>query len=147
MLNQFSNTANLILTAIFFHPLFPLAIPIAFVGIVVNYWANKVFIITPLKFLKIVFLRRMRVPEQMSSLMALFFANLIPYFAFLWSLSLLLFYRTLYHDVFELKQPFTKTLPALACLIFALILLLLPIRSCINKCYQGRQGVARETYD
>ncbi len=42
MLNQFSNTANLILTAIFFHPLFPLAIPIAFVVIVVNYWANKV---------------------------------------------------------------------------------------------------------
>jgi hypothetical protein len=42
MANLFSNTANLILAAIFFHPLFPLAIPIALVGLIVNYWTNKV---------------------------------------------------------------------------------------------------------
>lgn len=42
MANLFSNTANLILAAIFFHPLFPLAIPIALVGLMVNYWTNKV---------------------------------------------------------------------------------------------------------
>ena len=42
MANLFSNTANLILAAIFFHPLFPLSIPIALVGLLVNYWTNKV---------------------------------------------------------------------------------------------------------
>lgn len=89
----------------------------------------------------------MRTPEQMSSMMALFFSNLIPYFIFLWSLGLLLFYRTLYSDMFAVQQPFTKTFPALVILVLALIFLLLPIRSCINKCYQGRQVMARETYD
>jgi len=42
MANQFANIANLILTAIFFHPLLPLSIPIAFAGLFVNYWASKV---------------------------------------------------------------------------------------------------------
>ena len=42
---------------------------------------------------------------------------------------------------------FTKTLPALGCLIFALILILMPIRSCINKCYEDQRAIARETYD
>jgi hypothetical protein len=90
----------------------------------------------------------MRIPEQMSSMMSLFFSNLIPYFVFLWSLGLLLFYRTLYRDMYDVQEPFTKTLPALICLITALIFLLLPIRSCINKCYEGRQVFGREeTYE
>ncbi len=42
MANQFANTANLLLTAIFFHPLLPISIPIATVGLLFNYWANKV---------------------------------------------------------------------------------------------------------
>jgi hypothetical protein len=42
MANQFANIANLLLTAIFFHPLLPISIPIALVGLILNYWANKV---------------------------------------------------------------------------------------------------------
>jgi len=37
-------------------------------------------------------LNRYRIPEQLSSKMVNFLANLIPYFCFIWSLSLLLFY-------------------------------------------------------
>ena len=85
MADQFANTANLILSAIFFHPLLPISIPIALVGLLLNYWVSKYIL-----------LRRMRIPDQMSSLMPTFFANLLPYFAFIWSLDLLLFYRTLY---------------------------------------------------
>jgi len=35
---------NLIMSAIFFHSMLPLAIPIACVGLFANYWANKVFL-------------------------------------------------------------------------------------------------------
>jgi hypothetical protein len=135
MANQYANTANLLLTAIFFHPLLPVSIPIAMVGMILNYWANKY-----------VFLRRMRVPEQLSSLMPTFFANLIPYFAFIWSLDLMLFYRTLYNELFNVRNS-TKAAPALGILIFAIIMILIPIRSCINKCYEGDRSYADETYD
>ncbi len=43
MANQFGNIMNLIMSAIFFHPLLPLSVPIACVGLFANYWANKVF--------------------------------------------------------------------------------------------------------
>lgn len=87
----------------------------------------------------------MRLPEQLSSLMPTFFANFIPYIALIWALDLLLFYRTLYTELFGVKD-YTKTLPALAILAFAIFLILLPIRSCINKIYED-QVCARETYD
>ncbi len=68
----------------------------------------------------------------MSDMMALFFAKLIPYFAFLWALSLLLFYRTIYHDMFEIKDPASNVSPALTmCLICALIVIL-PLKGCIR---------------
>lgn len=123
MANCFSNVANLLLTTIFFHPLLPLSIPIAFCGLVMNYWANK-----------IVLLRRSRTPEQMSGLMAKFFANLLPYIAMLWSVVLLLFYRTLYRDLFD-NEDFAKVVPPLAAVVLAGLLLILPVRTCINKCY------------
>jgi hypothetical protein len=91
MADTFSNTANILLTAVFFHPLLPISIPIAFAGLFANYWVNKY-----------TFLRRIRTPEQLSSLMPTFFANLIPYFALIWALDLLLFYRTLYSELFNL---------------------------------------------
>ena len=135
MANQFANTANILLTAIFFHPLLPVSIPIAFLGMICNYWANKY-----------VFLRRLRVPEQLSSLMPTFFANLIPYFALIWALDLLLFYRTLYDELFKVSNS-PKTAPALGILIFAIIMILIPIRSCINRCHEGDRANAKETYD
>ena len=42
MANRFANTSNLFLTAIFFHPLVPISIPIACVGFIFAYWVDKV---------------------------------------------------------------------------------------------------------
>ena len=42
MANQFANIMNLMMSAIFFHSMLPLAIPIACVGLFANYWSNKV---------------------------------------------------------------------------------------------------------
>jgi hypothetical protein len=90
MANRFSNTANLFLTSIFFHPILPISIPIALCGLIFSYWVDKYLL-----------LRRHARPEQMSGLMAKFIANLLPYFAFLWSLNLLLFNRTLYKEFYD----------------------------------------------
>lgn len=89
MANRFANTGNLFLTAVFFHPLLPISIPIAGCGLFFSYWVDKYLL-----------LRRHRTPEQMSGMMAHFFADFIPAWAFLWSLNLLLFYRTLYREYF-----------------------------------------------
>ena len=88
MANVFANSGNLVLTALFFHPLLPLSIPFAFFGLLLSYWVNKYLL-----------LNRFKRPDQLSSLMASFFANLIPYIALLWALSLALFYRRLVLDL------------------------------------------------
>lgn len=88
----------------------------------------------------------MRVPEQLSSLMPTFFANLIPYYALIWSLDLLLFYRTLFDELFG-ESSSVNAAPALGVLIFSIILILLPIRSFINRCHEGDRAYAKETYD
>jgi len=125
MADQFANAANLMLTAIFYHCLLPISIPIAMAGLFLNYWVSKYH-----------FLRRISMPDQLSSLMPTFFANLLPYFAFLWSLDLMLFYRTLYTQLFGLSGT-TKVAPALVVLAVTVIMILLPVRSCINRCYES----------
>ena len=82
----------------------------------------------------------------MSSLMAKFFANTLPYIAMLWSVVLLLFYRTLYRDLFG-NTDFSKVIPPLAAVVLAGILLILPIRTCINKCHAQDFANATEQYD
>jgi C4-dicarboxylate transporter len=42
MANQFANIINLIMSAMFFHSILPLAIPIGCGGLFLQYWANKV---------------------------------------------------------------------------------------------------------
>ena len=71
----------------------------------------------------------------MSGLMAKFFAGLLPYIALLWSIDLLLFYRTLYQELFN-RTNFTDIVPPLASVVLAGFLILLPVRSCINMCFQ-----------
>jgi hypothetical protein len=88
MANIFANLGNLILTALFFHPLMPLSIPIATIGLFISYWVNKYLL-----------LGRVKKPEELSSLMATFFASMIPYISLIWALSLALFYRRLVIDL------------------------------------------------
>jgi hypothetical protein len=128
MANVFANSANLLLTALFFHPLLPLSIPIAFAGFFCSYWVNKY-----------VFLRRIKRPEEMSGMMATFFANLLPEIALIWALSLALFYRRLYLDLFEGTQG--RILPAWVMFGIACFFILLPVRTCINRCFnEGAQA-------
>ncbi len=90
MANVFANAGNLLLTAFFFHPLLPLSIPIALVALTFSYWVNKYLLVW-----------RVKRPDEMSGLMANFFANLLPWLALIWSLSLALFYRTIFTDLFK----------------------------------------------
>lgn len=44
MANMFANVINLIMSALFFHSLMPLAIPVGFIGLLLTYWVDKVSI-------------------------------------------------------------------------------------------------------
>jgi uncharacterized protein YbaA (DUF1428 family) len=123
MANQFANIINLIMSAFFFHSMLPLALPIGCVGLFANYWANK-----------IVFLRRNRAPDQLSGMMAKFFANFIPFIALLWSLDSVIVYNILYKEVFYIHS-IRKVAPSLACILFVILFLILPIRTLINRLF------------
>lgn len=82
----------------------------------------------------------------MSGLMARFFANLLPYFSLLWSIDLLLFFRTIYIDIFIVTN-FSKILPPLAAVLFTIFLILLPIRTFINRCSEDINSKEKRTYD
>jgi len=125
MANRYSNTANLFLTACFFHPLLPVSIPIAIVGFIFSYWIDKSLL-----------LRRHKIPEQMSGLMAKFIANLLPYFAFLWSLNLLLFYKTLYKDYYN-GETQEKLIVPFAIIAACSLFIVFPVRTIINRCLEN----------
>jgi hypothetical protein len=125
MSSIFANLGNLILTALFFHPLLPLSIPITFLGLILSYWINKYIL-----------LWRVRRPEEMSGLMANFFANLLPYIAFLWALSLALFYRKIMLDRFNGGE--IKVVPMWAMLGYSGLFIILPVRHWINKCIKKK---------
>lgn len=126
MANRYSNTANLFLTAIFFSPLLPISIPIALVGFIFSYWIDKIML-----------LRRHNIPEQMSGLMAKFIANLLPYFAFLWSLNLLLFYRKMYEE-YEVEDRNLRMICPIVVISITSCFIVLPIRTIINKCLSNQ---------
>lgn len=65
--------------------------------------------------------------------MAKFIANLLPYFAFLWSLNLLLFYRTLYTE-YTTDDPKNKLIVPYVIIGITSLFILLPIRTIINRC-------------
>lgn len=73
---------NLIMSAIFFSPIIPHAIPMALVGTVLNYWSSKYNL-----------LRVYKMPEMFSDLMASFFANLMPWVALIWAASFHIFFQ------------------------------------------------------
>lgn len=75
-------------------------------------------------------------PDQTSSLIVQFYGNLIPYIALLWSLDSILVFRRLYRDVFNI-QNLVKLIPSLACIGFAILFILIPIRTMINSCHEG----------
>jgi len=78
--------------------------------------------------------------------MVKFYANLVPYIALLWALDSILVFRRLYNDVFYI-QNIIKLLPSRACIGFAILFLILPIRTMINTCHEGQIAIANIDYD
>lgn len=75
-----------------------------------------------------------------------FFANLIPFICLLWSLSLVLFYNTLYIEYFDSYYEVSDIGPAIAILVIVAFLLIMPIRTCIGKCMVEEASLANITY-
>lgn len=84
----------------------------------------------------------------MSGMMAKFIANLLPYFAFLWSLNLLLFNRTLYDEFYE-SDPRRKLIIPYITIGVASFFIVFPVRSLINACsnQDANSGSTNEKYD
>lgn len=78
--NNISNYMVLVLTCIFYSPLIPMAIPLGLIGSIMNYWVYKYM-----------FLRRHKMPQMFSTMMATFFANLMPFVLVVWGFSYILF--------------------------------------------------------
>jgi hypothetical protein len=85
-------------------------------------------------------------PDQMSGLMAKFFANFIPIVALMWALDSVLVFRVLFREVFYIKS-LVKVGPSLACIIFAILFILVPVRTMINRCFENQSAQADKTYD
>ena len=81
--NALSNYMNMIMTACFYSPLIPQAIPIALVSSTVGYWITKYHL-----------LRRCKLPDMFSELMASFFSNMMPWLVLAWTLSTYFFFLT-----------------------------------------------------
>ena len=78
--NSISNFMNLIMTCIFFSPIIPQSILAALVGSTLIYWVSKYML-----------LRKNKMPEMFSDLMASFFANFMPWIIFAWAIGYAVF--------------------------------------------------------
>jgi len=74
--NNISNFMNMIMTCVFYSPIIPQAIPIGLASSAYCYWVTKYSL-----------LRRYKMPDMFSELMATFFANFMPWMVLAWSLS------------------------------------------------------------
>lgn len=82
----------------------------------------------------------------MSSLMAEFFANMIPYVALMWALALVCFTQSLLRDFFD-RTDLKHLYAPLSSLLFVALFLILPIRTCLNRCCKSETVEAEEKYD
>lgn len=78
--NNISNYMVLIMTCVFYSPIIPLAIPLALLGSIFNYWAYKYML-----------LRRHKMPEMFSDMMATFFINFMPMVLIVWGIAFCVF--------------------------------------------------------
>ena len=90
----------------------------------------------------------MRRPEEMSGFMIKFGANLICEYAFIWALSLTLFYRQVYLEVFLYTSKANDMLtPQWVILAVVGVFIIAPIRSMIKRCYQEPYNDDQKTYE
>lgn len=131
--NMISNFANMVMTCCFFSPIIPLAIPLAFISAIIDYWINKYNL-----------LRKYKRPDMFGEFMATFFANAMPYLVLAWSISSFIFYLHLVQyfftkqEIADIKKEFGK-IPVdnekisiiSTALSLTIICILCPIRTCI----------------
>jgi hypothetical protein len=86
--NNISNQMVLIMTCIFYSPIIPLTIPLALIGSILNYWVFKYML-----------LRRQKMPQMFSTIMATYFANFMPFVLVVWGASFMVFITKI-HDAF-----------------------------------------------
>lgn len=87
-------------------------------------------------------LRVYRRPDNLSDIMPIFFAHLLPYFALIWSLGLLLFYDRLYLEVYG-ERSFERVAGPFAVLLLAIIIIILPMKTLI-KWYVGKTRAEKD---
>lgn len=122
--NKISNFMNMVMTCMFYSPLIPQAIPLAFVSSFLTYWTTKYNL-----------LRRHKMPDMFSELMATFFANVLPWFMLVWALSYFFFFneaKDLARRRAELMSEENVIGYAYYTIVFAFICILCPIRTCIQ---------------
>lgn len=138
MADIFSDAANLFFTAALFQPVLPLAIPIAFAGFLITYWLNKYKL-----------LYRVKRPDEMSDLLPMFFANLVPMIAFIWALSMALFYNKGIKSYIKDDPDFDNLIPIWITLGFAFLFNIVPIRTMISKSFDTTKytGIGARYYD
>ena len=80
--------------------------------------------------------------------MCSFFSGILPELAFIWCLSLALFYRRIYLDMFKEgnDEGEMRVIPQWATLGFVFLMIILPIRFWINKCFSSSEIVTFKTY-
>lgn len=113
MAQRYSNTTLLFCLTIFYTFPLPIMPFFAVAGTIFQYWLEKYLL-----------LRRHRIPEQMGPTMAKTFSNMIPFFCFLYGMSLLIFTDILSDG---------DNIIGLIAFLVTIVILLFPIRSLINK--------------
>lgn len=76
MADLVADTCNILFTTLFYCPLSPVVLPIAFLGLLSGYWVEKYEL-----------LRVHRMPEMLNEVIAMFMCNLLPYFTLIWAVA------------------------------------------------------------
>lgn len=121
---------TLIMTCCFYSPLLPQAIPLALLSAFFGYWITKYH-----------FVRRCKMPDMFSELMATFFSNLMPWLVLSWSLSTYIFLVRIRSehqndsDDNSTKGVISKETAGigLGAVVVTIIYLMCPIRTCISN--------------
>jgi hypothetical protein len=144
--NNIANVMNYIMTCMFYAPIIPQTIPLAFIGCFLNYWAYKYML-----------LRRHKMPEMFSDLMAVFFSNFMPWIVLSQCIAYFVFMNkikegypnlveSLENAAAEYKAPLSdQTLQTpLIALIIVGVCLVSPIRWVINKCINADKALEND---
>ena len=134
----------MIMTCIFYSPIIPHAIPLALISTILCYWVTKYSL-----------LRRYKMPEMFSSLMATFFSNFMPWIVLTWSLSAFFLYRSARDSWKEFEKDETTIIfdkgtdsYLTVALVITFLCICLPIRTCINHFLRGDNFAANDkTYE